>query len=116
LAHFVYLDSPCNDGVGATENETVKKRKRPKLVIDNKLPDEPTEEFTYEEFKVIADQLLETHERYPEIDALTRRARDNKDMAMIMTAFELTCRYDEWRDYLAEKKRNKLRVVKKRDP
>jgi hypothetical protein len=36
----------------------LKKRKRPKLVVDNKLPAEPSEEFTYEEFKVIAEQLL----------------------------------------------------------
>jgi hypothetical protein len=28
----------------------MKKRKPPKLVVDNKLPDEPTEKFTYEEF------------------------------------------------------------------
>ena len=63
----------------------MKKRKSPKLVVDNKLPAEPSEEFTYEEFKVIAEQLLEVHTRYPEIDALTKRARDNKDYAMVMT-------------------------------
>jgi hypothetical protein len=50
----------------------MKKRKRPKLVVDNKLPDEETDKFTYEEFKVIAEQLLDLHARYPEIDALTR--------------------------------------------
>jgi hypothetical protein len=96
---------------------TMKKRKRPKLVVDNKLPDEETDEFTYEEFKVYAEQLLDFHNRYPEIDALAKRARDNKDEAMGMAVFELQFRYDVWRDILAEKKRAKLRVVKKkRDP
>jgi hypothetical protein len=90
------------------------KKKTPKLVVDNKLPDEPSGEFTYEEFKVIAEQLLDLHTRYPEIDMLTKRARDNKDEAMTMAVFELTWRYDDWRNYLAEKKRRKLRVVKKR--
>jgi hypothetical protein len=96
---------------------TMKKRKRPKLVVDNKLPDEETDEFTYEEFKVYAEQLLDFHKRYPEIDALAKRARDNKDEAMGMAVFELQFRYDVWRDILAEKKRAKLRVVQKtRDP
>jgi hypothetical protein len=90
------------------------KKKPPKLVVDNKLPDEPSEEFTYEEFKVIAEQLLDLHARYPEIDALTKRARENKDEAMMMAVFELTWRYDDWRDYLAEKERRKLRVVKRK--
>jgi hypothetical protein len=54
----------------------MKKRKPPKLIVDNKLPDDSTEEFTYEEFKVIAEHLLDVHARYPEIDALTKRARD----------------------------------------
>jgi hypothetical protein len=95
----------------------MKKGKPPKLVVDNKLPDDSSEEFTYEEFKVIAEQLLDLHNRYPEIDALAKRARENKDEAMMMAVFELTWRYDDWRDYLAEKERQKLRVVKKkRDP
>jgi hypothetical protein len=99
------------------EGKAMKKPKRPKLVVDNKLPDEPSEEFTYEEFKVIAEGLLDLHTRYREIDALRDRAQDNKDEAMIMAVLELTCRYDDWRDYLAEKARQKLRVVKKRrDP
>jgi hypothetical protein len=95
----------------------MKKRKPLKLVVDNKLPAEPSEKFTYEEFKVIAEQLLDLHKRYPEIDALKRRARDNKDEAMEMALFELSFRYDLWRDVYAEEERSKLRVVKKkRDP
>jgi hypothetical protein len=92
----------------------VKKRKRPKLVVDNKLPAEPSEEFTYEEFKVIAEQLLEVHARYPEIDALTKRARDNKDYAMVLAGWGITGQYEFYRDLLAEKERAKLRVVKKK--
>jgi hypothetical protein len=42
------------------------KKKTPKLVVDNKLPDADAEEFTHEEFKVIAEHLLEVHARYPE--------------------------------------------------
>jgi hypothetical protein len=95
-------------------SKIMKKRKRPKLVVDNKLPDEPTEEFTYEEFKVIAEQLLDLHARYPEIDVLTRRARENKDEAMGMTLLELSLRYDMWREVIAEEERSKLRVVKKK--
>jgi hypothetical protein len=93
----------------------MKKRKRPKLVVDNKLPDESSEKFTYEEFKVIAEQLLDMHARYPEIDALMKRARDNKDMAMTMTVLELSVRYEFWRDVHADGERQKLRAVK-RDP
>jgi hypothetical protein len=99
------------------EGEAMKKRKRPKLVVDNKLPDEPTEEFTYEEFKVIAERLIDLHKRYPEIDALTRRARDNKDEAMAIATMKLIVDYDDLCDFVAERKRRKLRVVKKkRDP
>jgi hypothetical protein len=58
---------------------SMKKRKRPKLVVDNKLPRGLGEVFTYEEFKVIAEQLIDTHARYPEIDALTRRAVAHAD-------------------------------------
>jgi hypothetical protein len=95
----------------------MKKRKPPKLVVDNKLPDEPSEQFTYEEFKVLAEQIIDLHKRYPEIDTLTKRARDNKDEPMGMALFELSFRYDLWRDVFAEEKRRKLRVVKKkRDP
>jgi hypothetical protein len=95
----------------------MKKRKPPKLVVDNKLPDEPSGKLTYEEFRVLAEQLLDLHKRYPEIDALTKRARDNKDEPMGMALFELSFRYDLWRDVMAEEKRSKLRVVKrKRDP
>jgi hypothetical protein len=85
------------------EGKAMKKPKPPKLVVDNKLPTEPTEEFTYEEFKVYAEQIIDVHKRYPEIDALSRRARDNHDEAMLMAAFELTVRYEDWRDYLAAK-------------
>jgi hypothetical protein len=93
----------------------MKGSKRPKLVVDNKLPDDASsDEFTYEEFKVIAEQLLDLHARYPEIDALAKRARDNNDMAMIMTLLELNIRYEFWRDVHAEGKREKLRVVKKK--
>jgi hypothetical protein len=95
----------------------MKKRKPPKLVVDNKLPDDSSEEFTYEEFKVIAEQLLDMHERYPEIDALMKRARENKDDAMVMACWGITCEYDFYRDLLAAREREKLRVVKKkRDP
>jgi hypothetical protein len=95
----------------------MKKPKRPKLVVDNRLPDEPSEEFTHEEFKVYADQLLDLHARYPEIDALTRRARDNDDMAMFVALGRLVTDYEDLRDFIAERKRQKLRVVKrKRDP
>jgi hypothetical protein len=89
-------------------------KKKPKLIVDNKLPAESSEEFTYEEFKVYAEQLIDFHKRYPEIDALTRRARDNKDEPMGMVLFELWLRYDYWRDVFAEIERNKLRVVKKK--
>jgi hypothetical protein len=93
----------------------MKKRKRPKLVVDNKLPEESDPEvFTYEEFKVIAENLLDMHARYPEIDVLTKRARDNKDEAMGMALFELSLRCDLWREVFAEKKRSKLRVVKRK--
>jgi hypothetical protein len=95
----------------------MKKRKSPKLVVDNKLPDEETDKLTYPEFKVLATQLIDFHKRYPEIDALTKRARDNKDEAMGMAVFELWLRYDLWREVFAEQKREKLHVVKrKRDP
>jgi hypothetical protein len=95
----------------------MKKRKLPKLVVDNKLPDGGSEEFTYEEFKVIAEQLLEVHTRYPEIDALMKRARENKDYAMVMACWGITGEYDFYRDLLAARERKKLRVVKrKRDP
>jgi hypothetical protein len=90
----------------------MKKRKPPKLVVNNKLPDDSTEEFTYEEFKVIAEHLLEVHTRYPEIDALTKRARDNKDDAMVMASWGITGLYDLYRDLSAERKRAKLRVVR----
>jgi hypothetical protein len=76
----------------------MKKRKRPKLVVDNKLPDESTDEFTYEEFKVLAEQLLDLHARYPEIDALMKRARENKDYAMVMACWGITCEYDFYRE------------------
>jgi hypothetical protein len=92
----------------------MKKRKPPKLVVDNKLPDEPTEEFTYEEFKVIAEQLLDLHARYPEIDALRDRARDNKDEAMSLAVLKLVADYSDLREFLAEREREKLRVVKKK--
>ena len=95
----------------------MKKRKRPKLIVDNKLPAESSEKFTYEEFKVIAEQLLDLHARYPEIDTMTRRARDSKDDAMGMALLELSLRYDMWREVIAEEKRSKLRMVKKKhDP
>jgi hypothetical protein len=95
----------------------MKKRKRPKLVVDNKLPDEGSEKFTYEEFKVIAEYLLEVHARYPEIDVLTKRARDNKDDAMVMACWGITGLYDFYRDLIAKRERAKLHVVKKkRDP
>jgi hypothetical protein len=88
----------------------MKKPKRPKLVVDNKLPDEPTEEFTYEEFKVIADQLIELHKRYPELDALSKRARELGDDAMGMVCLDLFVRYGMFRDWIAEKKRRKLKL------
>jgi hypothetical protein len=93
----------------------MKKRKPPKLIVDNKLPDESSERFTYREFKVIAERLLDVHDRYPEIDALVKRARDNKDGAMVMAALEITSMYSLWRDVFAEREREKLRMVKKRD-
>jgi hypothetical protein len=92
----------------------MKKRKPPKLVVDNKLPDEETSKLTYEEFRVIAEQLIDFHKRYPEVEVLSKRARDNKDEAMGMAVFELSLRYDLWREVFAEKKRSKLRVVKKK--
>jgi hypothetical protein len=96
----------------------MKKRKPPKLVVDNKLPDESTEEFSYEEFRVIADNLLEVHARYPEIDALTKRARANNDYAMVMASWGITGLYDLYRDIAAAREREKLHVVAKgkRDP
>jgi hypothetical protein len=92
----------------------MRKRKPPKLVVDNKLPAEPTKGFTYPEFKVIAEQLLDMHCRYPEIDTMAARARDSNDQAMSMVLFELLFRYDFWRDVLAEEERKKLRVVKRK--
>jgi hypothetical protein len=96
----------------------MKKRKPPKLVVDNKLPAEPDPEvFTYEEFQVIANKIINIRKRYPEIDALTDRAHKNKDMAMQMALYSLEFQYDQWRDIIAEDKRNKLKVVKrKREP
>jgi hypothetical protein len=76
----------------------MKKRKPPKLVVDNELPDDDEDGW-----KVICEQIIDVHKRYPEIDALSRRARDNHDEAMLMAAFELTVRYEDWRDYLAAK-------------
>jgi hypothetical protein len=96
------------------EGKAMKKPKRPKLVVDNKLPDEPTEEFTYEEFRVYAEQLNDLHARYPELQALMMRAHKNKDQAMMMAYLELLACYDDARDYLAEKKREELSVVKKK--
>jgi hypothetical protein len=47
----------------------------------------------------------------------SRRARENKDEAMGMTLLELSLRYDMWREVIAEEKRSKLRMVKKKhDP
>jgi hypothetical protein len=92
----------------------LKKRKPPKLVVDNKLPVEPSEEFTYEEFKVIAEQLIDVHKRYPEIDARTNRARKNNDKAMLIATLQLVADYDYWRNAVAEHERGKLRVVKRK--
>jgi hypothetical protein len=94
----------------------MKKPGPPTLVVDNKLPTEPSEEFTYEEFKVIAEDLLDVQARYPEIDALLQRARDNDDYAMFLAVTGLCVHYDYWRGVVAEREREKLHVVKKRDP
>jgi hypothetical protein len=92
----------------------MKKPKPPKLIVDNKLPTEPLEEFTYEEFKVYAEQITKLHERYPELDALMNRAWDNDDRAMAIALIKLIIDYDEVRELLAEKKRAELRVVRKK--
>jgi hypothetical protein len=81
---------------------------KPKLVVDNKLLDED------EDFETIAEQILDLHKRYPEIDALLKRARDNNDMAMFMAATTMIGDYGYWRDVVAEVKRRKLRVVRRR--
>jgi hypothetical protein len=95
----------------------MKKRKPLKLVVDNKPPDAGVEEFTDEEAKIILEQVEDLHNRYPEIDALVRRARETDDKAMWCMVIEMVSRYFMWRDLIAEKEREKLRVVrKKRDP
>jgi hypothetical protein len=90
----------------------MKKRKRPKLVVDNELPDDDEGGWA-----AICEQVLDVHNRYPEIDALLKRARENDDRAMWAACVEMVTRYPIWRDVIAEHKREKLRVVKrKRDP
>jgi hypothetical protein len=90
----------------------MKKRKPPKLVVDNELPDDDEDGW-----KVICEQVADVHNRYPEIDTLLKRARETDDRAMWMAVVDLVSRYGMWRDIIAEVKREKLRVVKrKRDP
>jgi hypothetical protein len=92
----------------------MKKRKPPRLVVDNKLPDEPSEEFTHEEFKVYAEQIIDLHKRYPELDEIVRRAHKTKDTAMSMALLDLNMQYAFWRDIVAEDNRNELQVVKRK--
>jgi hypothetical protein len=54
---------------------------------------------------VIADQIIDVHERYPEIDTITKRALENGDMAMFMACAYLVSHYSDARDFLAEEKR-----------
>jgi hypothetical protein len=89
----------------------MKKRKRPKLVVNNKIPMELSEDFAYEEIMAIADKI-DIYKRYPEINALHKRAHDCKDMAMQMALVSLEIHYAYWRDIIAEDKRNELAVVK----
>jgi hypothetical protein len=90
----------------------MKKRKPPKLVVDNKLSDDDEDGW-----KVICEQVCDVHNRYPEIDAMLKRARETDDRAMWMAVVDLVSRYGMWRDIIAEVKREKLRVVKrKREP
>jgi hypothetical protein len=57
----------------------MKKRKPPKLVVDNELPDDDEDGW-----KVICEQVRDVHNRYPEIDVLLTRARETDDRAMWM--------------------------------
>jgi hypothetical protein len=52
----------------------MKKRKPPKLVVDNKLSDDDEDGW-----KVICEQVCDVHNRYPEIDAMLKRARETDD-------------------------------------
>jgi hypothetical protein len=92
----------------------MKKQKPPALVVDNKLPAEPTEEITDEEIHVVMVQIADVHNRYPEIDALMKRARETDDRAMWCACVEMVARYSIWRDVITEKQREKLRMVKKK--
>jgi hypothetical protein len=73
----------------------MKKRKPPKLVVDNKLPDDDEDEW-----KVICEQVADAHNRYPEIDTLLTRARETDDRAMLMAVVDLVSRYGMWRDVI----------------
>jgi hypothetical protein len=92
----------------------MKKRKPPKLVVDNKLPDADAEEFSEEEIAAVLEQIEDLHDRYPEIDALIKRARETNDKAMWCACVEMVTRYGMWRDFIAEKEREKLQVVKRK--
>jgi hypothetical protein len=96
----------------------LKKRKPPQLVVDNKFPDPDDDTgLSKEEVRLIMEQVTDVHNRYPEIDALIRRARETDDRAMWCACVEMVVHYSMWRDLIAEKQREKLRVVKKkRDP
>lgn len=95
----------------------MKKLKHPKLVVDNKLSDEPSEGFSYPEFKVYAEQVIDMHKRYPELTQIAYRAFKSGDIAMSLALLDLNTDYSFWRDVVAEDNRNELKVVKrKRDP
>jgi hypothetical protein len=100
--------------MGSPQGGAMKKPKHPKLVVDNKLPDESSEELTFEEFKMIANKIMDVRKHYPKIDALSMRAHKNKDLAMSMALMSLEYQYDYWRDVITERKREKLRVVKRK--
>jgi hypothetical protein len=92
----------------------MKKPKPPRLVVDNKLPADDAEDFSDEEIEALLGQVIDVHERYPEIDALIARARGYDDKAMWCACVEMVSRYPIWRDLIAEHKRRKLRVVKRK--
>jgi hypothetical protein len=87
----------------------MKKRKQPKLVVNNRLSDNDEIDWT-----MICKQVADLHNRYPEIDALQRRARENGDRAMWFAIVDLISRYGMWRDFIAEHEREKLRMVKRK--
>lgn len=87
------------------------KKRKPKLAVDNSFVE--GDELSYEEFKFYAEKILDLRQRYPELVALSKRARDNDDIAMTLTLAALDAAYEYWRDIIAAKQRAKLKATDK---